>query len=211
MLYLRFKMKKNYVPGTKGYAEITEKFIEANIAVDFHKLQRDFVPFFPGKASRILDIGAGIGRDASVFCSMGHAVIAVEPTLELRMAGKQLYNASNLEWIDDSLPDLGLLDKQIHRFDFVLASGIWHHLDPQEQQHSIVRIASLLNSEGIFALTLQHGPAGAGTHVFPTDAKQTIQDAQHCGLTNLLCLENEPSLLPGKAQVTWTKLVLQKK
>ncbi len=203
-------MAREYIPGTEGYASVTQKFIEATLAINFVELHKDFVPFIPKRAGYILDVGAGIGRDAFVFSEMGHTVVAVEPTEAFRIAGKELYDSTNIEWVNDSLPSLELLGSRSDGFDFILASGVWHHLDSHEQYHSMRRIAQLLKPDGVFALTLRHGPAGVGTHVFPTNGKKTAMDAEQCGLTTLLILENKPSLMKNKEQVSWTKLVLQK-
>jgi len=206
---LLFKMKKNHVLGTKGYREVLLKFIEATTAIDFRELHKHFLQFIPNQASRILDVGAGMGRDAAVLSEMGHSVIAIEPTEEFRAAGKKLYGTQSIVWVDDSLPELQSLENQNNEFDFILASGVWHHLDHTEQYNSMMRISKLLSLNGIFALTLRHGPAGAGKHVFAIDRDQTIRDANSCGLTTLLAVRNQPSLMKNKEKVSWTKLVFQ--
>lgn len=198
------------VKGIKGYSEATEKFIKATVAVDFMELHQPFIEFIPTKPSRVLDVGSGIGRDASVLSEMGHRVTAVEPIANFRAAARRLHDSTNIEWVDDSLPRLSVFDNQPGQFDFVLASGVWHHLDDVEQQHAIRRLSHLLCPKGIFALSLRHGPAGVGTHVFPTDGQQTVAYAKTYGLTALLHLPNQPSLIPGKEAVTWTRLVFIK-
>jgi SAM-dependent methyltransferase len=203
-------MKKNHVAGTRGYAAATLSFIEATLAIDFGELHRNFVPLIPKIAGRVLDIGAGIGRDSSVLAEMGHSVVAVEPTEEFSIAGKQLYPSPAIEWLDDSLPELALLGNHPDQFDFILASGIWHHLGTEEQHRSIARVAQLLRPDGVFALTLRNGPAGAGSHIFPTNGRQLIKTAEDCGLATVLFLENQPSLMKNKAEVFWTKLAFQK-
>lgn len=196
-------------PGTAGYEAATDRFIEATLAINFRKLHKNFLPFLPRNAGRVLDAGAGIGRDAAVLAAMGHTVTAVEPAAGLRNAGKTLYAGAGIEWIDDALPGLVALSDH-HRFDFLLVSGVWHHLKPEEQDKALQRMAVLLQPEGILALTLRNGPAGVGTHVFPTSAARTLNVANSCGLTPRLLLEQQPSLMPGKEQVSWTKIVLQK-
>lgn len=202
-------MKKNHVLGTKGYPEVLLKFIEATTAIDFTELHKDFLQFIPKQKSRILDFGAGIGRDAAVLTNMGHLVTAVEPTEEFRAVGKSLYGAQSINWIDDSLPELLSLENQNNHFDFILASGVWHHLDHSEQYYSMLRISKLLSLNGIFALTLRHGPAGVGKHVFSIDSDQTIRNAKSCGLKTLVAVKNQPSLMKNKEKVSWTKLVFQ--
>ena len=174
------------------------------------KLHQVFFEFLPNKSGHVLDVGAGIGRDASVLAETGNDVVAVEPTAAFRDAARRLYDAPNIHWIDDSLPMLSVLGNHTDQFDFVLASGVWHHLDDAEQQHAMLRISDLLRSDAVFAISLRHGPAGAGTHVFPTDGQQTVVYAEACGLTSLLHLPNQPSIMKGKEAVTWTRLVFVK-
>ncbi|AZA76051.1 class I SAM-dependent methyltransferase [Chryseobacterium sp. G0186] len=197
------------VPGTEGYADALDKFIEATVLIDFTVLHHDFIPFIPKTSSRILDLGAGIGKDSSVFSAMGHSVTAVEPSEALIEAGKKLYPDFGINWIQDALPELGFLSPDV-KFDFILISGVWHHLSPEEQHFSMIKGSQLLTKKGILALSLRNGPAGVGTHIFPTRTIQTIQQAEQTGLKTLLTLEKQPSLLPGKETVTWSRLIFQK-
>ncbi|ASK28617.1 SAM-dependent methyltransferase [Chryseobacterium sp. T16E-39] len=202
-------MKKE-IYGTRGYVEALEKFTKATLSIDFFELHQDFIQFIPKKPGSILDIGAGIGRDAAVFSEMGHSVTAVEPLQEFRTLGKELFPDSTIEWLDDSLPELTTLKNSDILFDFVLASGIWHHLAPEEQYLSISKIASLTAPNGIFALTLRNGPAGVGSHIYDTNGEKTIRHAEQLGFKTLMFLENQPSLIKGKENVMWSKLVFQK-
>ncbi|MEJ5103822.1 class I SAM-dependent methyltransferase [Chryseobacterium sp. MYb328] len=197
------------VPGTEGYTAALDKFIEATVSIDFTELHHDFIPFIPKSPSRILDLGAGIGKDSSVLSAMGHSVTAVEPSEALFKAGKKLYPNFGINWIQDALPELKFLSPDV-KFDFILVSGVWHHLSPEEQHFSMIKVSQLLTKKGILALSLRNGPAGVGTHIFPTCTISTIQQAEQTGLKALLTLEKQPSLLPGKEPVIWSRLVFQK-
>lgn len=197
------------VKGIQGYAEAIQKFTNATIAIGFFDLHRDFIEFMPKKPSKILDIGAGIGRDSWEFSKMGHSVIAVEPTKEYREVGRKMFHSENIEWIDDSLPKLEMIGGKNH-FDFIIASAVFHHLPTNEQHHAIRKIAELLNTNGIFIVSLRNGPAGVGIHVFPTNSNKTIKSAESCGLKTLLRIDKQPSLMTNKENVTWSKLAFQK-
>lgn len=203
-------MESNRVKGTRGYADSIRKFIDATVSLPFEILHQDFLKYFPESPGRILDLGAGIGRDAFVLAQKGHSVLAVEPSEELRNAGRKLYSSPLLEWTNDSLPNLQTLQDRSEEFDFILGSGIWHHLSPEEQLLSLEKVSGLLAPNGIFALSLRHGPAGVGTTVFPPNGPETILYAEKLGLTTILFLENCASLLPNKQDVIWTKIVFQK-
>lgn len=197
------------VKGTEGYAAATERFMAATHGIAFQDLHQSILKFIPTDPSNVLDIGSGIGRDAAVLADMGHTVVAVEPTRKFLSVAQKLYGTS-IEWIHDSLPLLQSLGDRNEGFDFVLASAVWHHIDQNERRIALSRIADLLRPTGVFALSLRHGPAGVGTYIFPTDGQATVQDAERMNLKPLLVLGNQPSLVKGKQNVTWTRIVLQK-
>ena len=196
------------VKGTQGYSGVTDRFIKMTETVPFDQLHASIIEFIPS-AGRALDVGAGIGRDASVLAEMGHDVVAVEPTAELRTAARVRYDSPRIQWVEDSLPALARLDRS-EPFDFILASAVWHHLDGAEQEQAMLSVSTLLRHGGVFALSLRHGPAGVGTHVFPTDGSATVKYAEGCGLTELLHLRNQASMMQGKAHVSWTRLAFLK-
>lgn len=197
--------------GTQGYEKVVQKFIEATDSISFQELHKDFLPFFPQKRSQVLDIGAGIGRDAHEFWKQGHAVVAVEPLKEFRRAAKALYSTSTIKWIDDALPNLKSLENNSNQFNLILSSGVWQHIDHNEQKIAIKRIAELLAPNGIFAVSLRNGSAIVATHAFQTDANRLIKEANYHGLKPILKLENQPSLMKNKKEVTWARLVLKKR
>ncbi len=204
-------MDRNLVPGTQGYEKVAEAFVKATQEIPFAVLHQYFFPFIPVRASCVLDIGAGIGRDAAALAAMGHKVIAVEPLAIFRTKGRQLYSSSAIEWIEDALPLLETLNDKAGSFDFILLSGVWHHLSEKEQVEGMQTISRLLSSGGRVAISLRHGPPGAGSHIFDVPAEQVIQMAIQSGLSAVFLKENLPSLVKKKEKVSWTKLVLQKK
>jgi SAM-dependent methyltransferase len=107
------------VSGTEGYAEEAERLIEPYESLPFADVHGPVLHLLPQAPSSVLDIGAGTGRDAAAFAAMGHRVVAVEPTDELRMRGMVLHPSSSIEWLDDALPELNLLRKRSQTFDLV--------------------------------------------------------------------------------------------
>ncbi len=198
------------VKGTSGYPEAVDRFIEATLAIDFATLHAPFLEFIPTEPGSVLDIGAGIGRDASVFVQMGHSVVAIEPTAEFRAAGQRLFPAQPIQWIDDALPNLDRLRDRRASFDFVLASAVWHHLYTVDHPRGFERVATLLRPGGVFAVSLRHGPPGVGTYTYPTCGRQATAHGARCGLRCVLHLPHRPSLMPGKTSVTWSRLVFRK-
>jgi 2-polyprenyl-3-methyl-5-hydroxy-6-metoxy-1,4-benzoquinol methylase len=115
----------------------------------------------PASPSRIVDIGAGTGRDAAWLAGMGHDVTAVEPVDALREAGIALHRSLGIAWLNDRLPDL--LDlKSRGRFDCLILSGVWQHLDDDQRRTAMHNFVPLLAPGAVMIMSLRHGP-GAPT------------------------------------------------
>jgi SAM-dependent methyltransferase len=91
----------------------------------------------PKSPALILDVGAGSGRDAAWLKSLGHKVIAVEPSTEMAAHARRLGRCRDIEWIDDRLPQLAKVFARNSRFDFILANAMWMHLAPDERAPAI--------------------------------------------------------------------------
>lgn len=94
------------VSGTEGYAEEAENLVERYENIPFADVHRSVLHLIPAAPCRVLDIGSGTGRDAAAFAAMEHRVVAVEPTAEMRLRAIALHRSPQIEWLDDSLPDL---------------------------------------------------------------------------------------------------------
>jgi protein-L-isoaspartate O-methyltransferase len=94
---------------TQGYAEQAAKLIARYESVSPEEVHEEVLHLIPTGSCRVLDVGAGSGRDAAWLAAKGHAVVAVEPTAEMREAGIRLHPSARVEWVDDSLPDLAML------------------------------------------------------------------------------------------------------
>ena len=97
------------VSGTEGYAAGAQRLATAMESVSFAKLHAKVLHLMPPPPGSVLDIGAGTGRDAAQFAAMGYQVVATEPVAELRMKAQDLHPSRQIEWLDDSLPDLASL------------------------------------------------------------------------------------------------------
>jgi protein-L-isoaspartate O-methyltransferase len=117
------------VSGTEGYAEEAEVLLIQYESVRFADVHRQVLHLIPTEPSRVLDVGAGTGRDAAGFVAIGHRVTAVEPTGELRSAAMVLHPSPQIEWVDDSRPELASLADRKGSFDIVMLTAVWMHLD----------------------------------------------------------------------------------
>lgn len=202
--------RSRMVLGTQGYAEQAETLIPQYEAISFEQSHRAELHLLPTIPSRILDIGAGTGRDAAWFAARGHSVLAIEPTVEFRAAAMTLHPSSSIEWLDDALPELSLVMSRRQKFDVMLLSAVWMHLDESERCTGMAALASLLAGEGILVLSLRHGPIPAGRRMFEVSGKETIALAGQYDLVPLLNVQAE-SVQAGNraADVIWTRLVFK--
>jgi SAM-dependent methyltransferase len=197
--------------GTEGYAEEAERLVEHWQKVSFADSHRPVLHLIPTIPSRILDIGAGTGGDAAALAAMGHEVVAVEPTPELRRPGMALHPSSRIEWLDDSLPDLAVLTARDETFDVVMLTAVWMHLDEPRRWRAMPTVAAMVRAGGVMIMSLRHGPVPPGRRMFEVSAEETIQLARAQGLDPMLNLRSPSTQLANRlAGVTWTRLAFAK-
>jgi 2-polyprenyl-3-methyl-5-hydroxy-6-metoxy-1,4-benzoquinol methylase len=196
------------VSSTQGYAAEADKLAESYETLTFEGVHREVLHLMPSRPCRVLDIGAGTGRDAAAFAARGHQVTAMEPTAELRAHGERLHAAANITWVDDSLPDLARLRAAGAPFDLVMATAVWMHLDMAERTAAIGNVASLVAPGGQFILSLRYGPVPPGRRMFAVTAEETIALAAECGLS--LVHRSGRADMFGRGDVSWTFLAFGK-
>lgn len=192
--------------GTEGYANEAAALARQYESIAFGDVHETVLPLLPPPPARVLDIGAGTGRDAAGFAAMGYAVTAVEPTAELRAQALRLHPAAAVTWIDDSLPELGVVAGRADRFDVIMLTAVWMHLDARQRRIAMLRVARLLRAGGVMALSLRHGPVPPGRRMFDVSAEETIALAAAEGLRCVLRQQNADGLL-GRPGVSWDRLV----
>jgi SAM-dependent methyltransferase len=196
------------VSGTEGYAEEADALVRQYESLSFAENHRLILHLIPTVPCRVLDIGAGTGRDAAGFAALGHHVVAVEPTGEMRTRAMALHPSPRIEWLDDSLPDLTQLMARGETFDVVMLTAVWMHLDEAQRRRGMPNIASLVRPGGVLSLSLRYGPVPRGRRMFDVSADETERLAVAEGLRPLLRREGLPASL-GQAGVTWTRLAFR--
>ena len=124
--------------------------------------------------------------DAAWLAGLGHRVVAVEPTDGLRLPGMALHPSALITWVNDSLPHLVMTRKRGQKFDLVMITAVWMHLDELERQQAMPKVASLIRRGGVLIMSLRHGPSPPRRRMFEVSTAETIQLAQAHGLQSLL-------------------------
>jgi SAM-dependent methyltransferase len=206
---MRQAVKPVKVSGTEHYAEEAPELLLRYESIAFTDAHAAILHLIPSEPCAVLDIGSGTGRDAAALAAIGHRVVAVEPTDEMRQGAIALHHSPRIEWLDDSLPNLSVVRQRGERFDLVMMTAVWMHLDEAQRRLGMPNVAGLLRAGGVMAMTLRHGPVPPGRRMFEVTAEETIALATAAGLHCLPLREaGKPSLRqPG---VTWTRLAFAK-
>ena len=194
-----------------GYATEVDSLFERYEFRDPAGIHAPWAHFFPDPPARILDIGAGTGRDAAWFVSLGHSVLAVEPTDALREGAAKLHPEPEIEWLDDILPGLPHVMARGETYDLILMHAVWMLLTEAERTEGMANLAQLLEPGGRIAMSQRHGPVPAGRRMFDVSGEETIALAAQHGLVNLSHERAESIQAENRAnQIEWTKLVFEK-
>lgn len=192
-----------------GYIVDAKRLIPAFEDLSASEVLAHVLDFLPETPSRIIDIGAGTGRDSAWLASLGHRLTAVEPVAQFRQAGMSLHPSDSIQWLDDSLPHLQRILENRATFDMVLLVAVWQHLTLEERRVSMANMSKLLARDGRLIMSLRHGPGAANRECFPVSVEETVALARQINLKVLASRSAESVQATNKgAGVTWTWLVL---
>ena len=197
------------ISGTENYADEAPELLKRYESISFADAHAPVLQLIPPAPCRILDIGAGTGRDAAGLVALGHSVVAVEPTEELRHGAMLPHPSPMIEWLDDSLPDLPIVRARKEEFDLVMLTAVWMHLDEAQRRRAMPNVGGLVKDRGVMTLSLRHGPVPPGRRMFEVSAGETIALARSHGLV-LVLRRATPTLLKRVQPVTWKRLVFRK-
>ena len=177
---------------------------EAVDPAKLHSWLQDLVSSTPGT---IADIGAGTGRDAAWFARQGHDVVAVEPSGGMRAVGWQLHDDPRIRWVDDQLPELSVVGRLGISFDLVMVNAVWQHVAPSDRERAFRKIARLVKSGGLLAITLRHGPFQDDRGMHPVSADEIERLARNHGFG--VEKVHHAADQNGRADVSWTCIALR--
>ena len=170
--------------------------------------------------SRILDLGAGSGRDVKYMADLAQSthgpknhvqILAVEPAQALGTIGKKTTQYCKVTWCDDSLPSLSVVTKYEISFDLILLSAVWMHIPTSDRARAIRKLANLLKPGGKLVISLRHGQTAAECkqrNMHTVCINELKHLAKDVGLFTLLETQTEKDEL-GRSQVSWQTIVLQ--
>ncbi|MBA6326727.1 methyltransferase domain-containing protein [Colwellia sp. MB02u-6] len=206
------------------YNENANKLAQQYLSKSFDEVHQSWSQLLPSVIknahARILDIGAGSGRDAKHIAQLAartHGtenkvqVVAVEPANLLAELGANQTTGLNVKWLTDSLPALNVITKQEVSFDLILLSAVWMHIPVGDRARSIRKLANLLKPGGKLVISLRHGQTIEDCNerkMHTVCANELKQLASDVGLFIQLETPKESDKL-GRDHVSWQTLVLQ--
>lgn len=174
-------------------------------APDLHGPVADLLPAAP---ARILDVGAGSGRDAAWLAKMGHEVVAAELSATFRSAGARLHPDPRIAWICDQLPELASVRALNTSFRVILLSAVWQHVAPADRPAAFRTLAGLLAPGGLLLISLRLGPPDLARDMHPVCVTELRDLAAGSGLA---VVREAP--LPdrmGRSEISWITVALSK-
>lgn len=175
-------------------------------SVTFDEVHGGVLDLLPPAPARVLDVGAGTGRDAAALALRGYQVVAAEPVRELRAVAQNLHPSENIRWAEDSLPELSRLEGA---FELALLSAVWMHLPPTARGQAMERLAALLAPSGLLVVSLRRGVPPADRVMFDVPAEEVVRDGKRAGLRLVRLVEEGADRL-GRAEVWWQTVALRK-
>lgn len=198
------------------YNQHADKLAQQYLSKSFEDVHQSWFnlldPVLSKQSARILDIGAGAGRDSHYLATHGQEndihVTAVEPAKTLADIGKQQTNHLNVTWLTDSLPSLNVVTRQEISFDLILLSAVWMHIPTSDRARSIRKLANLLKPGGKLVISLRHGHSDDERVMHNVCSDELTNLGKVAGLYPLHTGEFESDQL-GRDNVNWQTVVLQ--
>ena len=179
---------------------------ERYVSVTFEEVHPVLLRHLPS-AGRVLDIGAGIGRDAVALSARGLTVTAVEPSEALRQIGESA--GDGVRWVDDRLPDLQRLGNE-EAYDLILCSAVIMLVKPADLKSSFKRMAQLLLPNGLLVFSVRAPMRSEPSELFFDHGDDALLAA--ASSAGLVCIEQvalEDAL--NRTSIQWRNFVLRKK
>ncbi|MGF1727370.1 class I SAM-dependent methyltransferase [Photobacterium nomapromontoriensis] len=171
----------------------------------FEDVHASWQPYWPHSGDRVLDVGAGCGRDAKWMAAQGCDVIALEPCDGLRQAG-QTHTDSTVTWLNDALPALTKTENLGIRFDCIVVSAVWMHLAPSYRERAFRKLSNLLAANGRLVITLRHGEFNDARQSFAVSVEELEQLAKNSALLVRHVSDSDDAL--KRDAVQWQTVVM---
>lgn len=200
---------KVVTPVAQHYSRNAERLSRTYLDVAFADVHSAWGHHLPARGARVLDVGAGAGRDARALAELGYQVTAVEPSSPMRLRGARAVQPMAVEWIDDRLPDLARVRTAGVVFDLVLCSAVLMHLEPKALGSAMGSLAAVTTPDGLIVVTVRASRAGDPAGVFHDHSDTDILRAAASARLELIDRGENADRL-SRPDATWRWFVFQR-
>ena len=187
------------------YSTNADRFYKKYKQLPFEEINSLWIQLIPSGKLRVLDVGAGSGRDAAWFAKKGHEVIAVEPADGLRGLAEKKHSNYSIQWMKDGLPGLQKIRRLRLKFELILLNAVWMHITPKHKEESFDTLINLLSEGGKLMITLRHGTSPDKRIMHPVCKKELIHFSETKKIELLLDIKSDD--LFGRTGVSWETIV----
>ena len=110
-------------------------------------------------------------------------------------------------WLDDQLPGLNQTGQLGISFDLVLLSAVWQHVPPTQRERAFRKLARLVKSGGLLAMSLRSGPSPPESRMHPVLLDEVERLARNHGFS--VEKIHQAADQQGRAEVSWTWVALR--
>lgn len=190
------------------YDDDAAGYFDRTVGLDVSQLRRRFVAHLP-RGGKILDAGAGSGRDARAFLDDGYEVVAIDASQGMaKEAGERL----GIE-----VEVLRLEEMEFEReFDGVWACASLLHVAARDLGDVLGRIARALKPKGVAYLSFKKGEGEewrGGRRFHDLEADDLRVQIEWCDELSVLEIWESTfdGLAPGEGKTIWINGLVQKR
>ena len=160
----------------------------------------------PKRRAVVLDVGAGSGRDTVWLTSLGHEVIATDPSAAMRAQARRWHPELGVQFLPDRLPDLTKTFRTGISFDFILVNAVWMHVAPADRKRAFRKLVTLLKPGGVIAFTLRE-PIVAARDMYPVSGAEIEGLARQHGA--FVERRSDGADLLGRTPIRWEQIAVR--
>ena len=154
----------------------------------------------------VLDVGAGSGRDTAWLTSIGHEVIATDPSAAMRAQARRWHPDLGVQYLPDRLPELTKTFRTGISFDFILVNAVWMHVAPADRKRAFRKLVTLLKPGGVIAFTLRE-PIVSGRDMHPVSGAEIEELARQHGA--FVERNSDGADLLGRTPLRWEQVAVR--
>ena len=160
----------------------------------------------PTRRAVVLDVGAGSGRDTAWLTSLGHEVIATDPSAAMRAQARRWHPDLGVQYLPDRLPELTKTFRTGISFDFILVNAVWMHVAPADRKRAFRKLVTLLKPGGVIAFTLRE-PIASGRDMHPVSGAEIEELARQHGA--FVERRSDGADLSGRTLLRWEQVAVR--